>query len=179
MFSWERKNKKVKFVISNLRLPGRDVNGDIIYPPKAFKTTLSILESWRLAPVGEPYRASWSMKLSEGNIWNTWGSWTRTWQMEPVFGMFLVATWAKKQRENCHLNEKTPTLNGNEKTLVKLVFTLLIWKSLTRAFLGYPADHSKQLSVAITPTTEDLLNLWDHFCLLVMCTTKPQSVLKA
>lgn len=44
------------------------------------------------------YLASWSMKLSDWNIWKTCGSCTSTWQIEPTFGIVLLHTWEKEDQ---------------------------------------------------------------------------------
>lgn len=93
------------------------------FPQSIWKSTrcLAVMASHG-SPVGRPYRASWSMKLSEGNIWNTWGSWTSTWQMEPVFGMFLDEIWDKNHTDNSLL--KTYIIKWQWRNMKICVFTL-------------------------------------------------------
>lgn len=55
---------------------------------------------------GSAHRASWSTKLSEGNIWKTCGSWTSTWEMEPVFIMFLTNIWGEGEEVVSAATEK-------------------------------------------------------------------------
>lgn len=70
------------------------------------KKSTNVRRQFRVKVHAGLYRASWSMKLAEENIWKTWGSWTKTWQMEPVFGMFFMTIWAKKHTKKT--KELTP-----------------------------------------------------------------------